>query len=151
MDQNEYPRPPYAGGAYAKDKAWGIAIAILSSLGICCGLGIAGFGGMLGIASVGVAASDHSTAAGLGIGGGILAFVGFAILAVSAIQVAGGFGVMGSRRWGFTLTLALSAVSILLHLPGVVHGTGILGVAINGVIAWYCWSRLSGKDGPTPV
>ena len=153
MDQNEYPRPELGPGAYPKDKTWGIAIIILSSLGICCGLSVAGLGGVLGFFGVlaGGASNDGNAKLGLGLGGGLLAFVGFAILAVSAIQVAGGFGVMASRRWGFSLTLVLSALSIILHLPGVVHGTGVMGVAINAVIAWYCWSRLSGKDGPTPV
>lgn len=157
MDSNEYPRPDYSPGFYPKDKTWGIVIIVLSSLGICCGLAAAGLGGALGIAGAGVAASGAASGAsdareaatGLGIGGGVLAMIGFVVMASSAVQIAGGIGIMKSRRWGFLLTGVLSGISILLNLGQLPHG--LVGMAINGIIAYYCWSRLSGREGPTPV
>ena len=71
-------------------------------------------------------------------------------MASSAVQIAGSVGVMKSRRWGFVLTAVLAGISILLNVPQVLYGVGIVGM-INGFIAYYCGSRLSGKEGPTPV
>lgn len=159
MDPSHSPRLDYGPvSPYAKDKTWGIVVVALSVLGICCGLGIAGAGSLFGAFGASTVAGDavrNGADAGaqmafLGFGG-LLAILGLGLVVCSGLQVAGGFGIMASRRWGFNLTLAFSAISILFHLPGVLHGTGIVGVAVNGVIAWYCWSRLSGKDGPPPV
>lgn len=153
MDQNEYPRPDYTpSGPYAKDRTWGIVIIVLSSLLMCCGLGMAGLGGLLGVAGAGAAASgsgSRDAAAGLGVGGGIVALIGFAMMASSALQIAGGIGILNSRRWGFILTGALSVISILLGIARLPQG--IVGIVINAIIVYYCWARLSGKEGPTPV
>ena len=153
------PQGPFlAPGAYPKDKPWGIAVAVLSASGLCCGLGIAGAGSLFGLVGAGALAGDAgrghadpgATAAVVGISG-LVVVIGIVLALCSAAQVAGGFGIMGSRRWGFNVTLAFSILSLVLHLSHVASGTGILGLAINGVIVWYCWSRLSGREGPTPV
>lgn len=143
---------------YAKDKTWGIVVMALSAFGICCGLGVAGLGGLFGVLGVGAVggnagpggANPGEVAAVAGLSG-LVAIVGLLFMLASAVQVAGGYGIMKSRRWGFTLTLVFALISILLNVPQVLHGTGIVGAAINGVIAYYCWTRLTGKDGPAPV
>ena len=149
--------PLLSPGAYPKDKPWGIAVAVLSATGFCCGLGIAGVASVFGMIGAGTLAGDAGqgrpdpgAAAALGIGG-LVAIIGVVLALSSAVQIAGGFGIMRSRRWGFNVTLAFSILSLVLHLSHVASGTGLVGLAINGVIVWYCWSRLSGKEGPTPV
>lgn len=156
MDPSQYPRPDLTSvGPYDKDKTWGLAVAILSSLGVCCGLGVAGVGGVIGAVGTQIGrepASNDPAATLLTTGfGSIVAILGFGIMVCSAVQVAGGFGIMASRRWGFVLTAVFAGLSVLFHLPGVVHGTGVVGVAIHGAILYYCWARLSGKEGPSPL
>ena len=149
---------PLGSPLYPKDKPWGITVAALSATGLCCGLGIAGAGSLFGVVSAGALAGEAgrgrpdagATAAVVGISGFVVV-IGIVLALCSAAQIAGGFGMMGSRRWGFNVTLAFSILSLVLHLSHVASGTGLLGIAINGVIVWYCWSRLSGKEGPTPV
>ncbi|GEM_PF-5303258 len=80
-----------------------------------------------------------------------VAVVGVLIAAASVLQIVGGAGIMKGRRWGFVLTAVFAAFSILFHLQGVLHGTGLVGIAVHGVIVYYCWARLSGKKGPAPA
>ena len=156
--------PPNASGGSPinpNDKAWGIGIILTSILGVCCGLGLAGLGGAVGALGAGAItrgatpgsspSDDLAAGAGFGLVAGIMAFIGIAIFVCSAIQVAGGIGVMKSQRWGFTLTLVLSAISILLNLGHALQGTGVIGILISGAIAYYCWARLAGKMGAPPV
>ncbi len=156
MDSNPYASPDFAPGFYPKDKTWGLIVMVLSSLGLCLGsvtLLIGGAIGVFGSAAVtrGGSSDSDSQNAALATGGigALIAVIGIAIALSSLIQVAGGFGIMRSRRWGFVLTGVLAGISLLLGLASLPHG--IIHIAINAVIGWYCWSRLSGKDGPAPM
>ncbi|RYG26836.1 hypothetical protein EON82_01735 [bacterium] len=154
MNPNGYPRPNYTpSGAYDKDRGWGMAVIACAILGVFCGL-LMGLGGAaLGVFGAAAATSGgrEATEGGaiLGLGGGLIALVGFAIMACSAVQVAGGVGIMQSKKWGFVMTAVLSIISLILNVPAL--PAGIPGVLISAVFLWYCWTRLSGKDGPTPV
>ncbi len=156
MDQNEYPRPDaVVGGVYPKDKTWGIVIIVLSALGLCGSLMIGAGGAVLGAAgatgalSARGAADGGTTAAGVGAAGGFLAILGFVLAAFCLAQLIGGVGILKSARWGFLVTGGFAALNVLLgifRLP-----SSIIGMAISGVILYYCYSRLSGKMGPVPV
>ncbi len=157
MDQNEYPGANAAvGGIYPKDKTWGIVIIVLSALGICLGLAAGAGGALLGaggasaaMAGAGATADGRTAAAGLGAAGGLLAIIGFLIAAVSVAQLIGGVGIMKSARWGFMVTGGFAALSILMNLTRL--PTSIIGIAISGVILYYCYSRITGKIGPVPA
>lgn len=149
-----HPYPPPAASVYAKDQTWGIVVMVLSSLGLCLGAFTLLLGGAIGL--FGVAATtghagheDRGMALAFGGAGAIVAVVGVLIALSSILQVAGGVGIMRSRRWGFVLTGALAIVSFLLGLASLPHG--VVHLAINAVIGWYCWARLSGKEGPVPA
>ncbi len=149
----QYPRPGFSAGHYSKDKGWGIAMIVSSVLGICIGAFTMGLGTLIGGAGAATASSGAGGAADAQIAfagiGGMVALVGFAIAACSAVQIAGGVGVMQGRRWGFVLTAVLSAISLLLNVPNL--PAGLVGVAVSGVFLYYCYVRLSGKEGPAPI
>lgn len=154
MDPNEYPRPDaYVGGIYPKDKTWGIVIIVLSALGLCGSLMVGAGGAVLGAAgatgAVNATADGRAAAAGVGAAGGLLAILGFVLAAFCVAQLVGGIGIMKSARWGFLITGGFAALNILLSLFRL--PTSILGILISGVILYYCYSRISGKEGPTPV
>jgi hypothetical protein len=138
--------------SHPADKPLGIVIIILSALGACGGLALAGLGGFMGAAG-GAAATQEGSASGAaaaGAIGGMTAIIGLVLVAVSVLNIVGGVGVMKSARWGFMLTGILSAISALLNLVNF-DVKGILGLAIAAGVAVFCFMRLAGKLGPTPV
>ena len=155
MDQNEYPRPDaIVGGVYPKDKTWGIVIIVLSALGLCGSLLIGAGGAVLGAAGASGAlaartADGGAGAATAGAAGGFLAILGFVLAAFCVAQLVGGVGILKSARWGFLVTGGFAALNILfglIRLPA-----SIIGIAISGIILYYCYTRLTGKQGPVPV
>ena len=154
MDQNEYPRPDanVIGGVYAKDKNWGIAIVVFSILGILCG-GLATLGGgamtAFGAAGAATATGRQSGAGSVAASGGLVMMIGIATALLSIVRLVGGLGVMKGTRMGFLITAGVSALLILFNLGSL--PSGIISIVISGIILYYCYSRLSGKEGPTPV
>ena len=158
MDQNEYPRPDYtSSGPYAKDKSWGIAIIVFSILGICLGgLAVAGGGlmsavGATGAATAGAAGAGRASgdSAAVGLGGGLVMLLGGGLLLLSIVRLVGGIGVLRGQKWGFLISAVVSGLLILMNLASL--PSGIISIVISGIILYYCYSRLSGKEGPTPV
>lgn len=140
-----------------KDRGWGIAVIVLSLLELSYGLFVAALGLTFG-AAASSAASDRANPAPddmrgmlsiFGAVGDLILLVGV-VLALSAItKVVGGVAMMKSRRVGFVTTGVLSAVSLALNL--LTPPIGLAGAAISGFVAYYCYARLSGKDGPPPL
>lgn len=157
MDPSGYPRLDNTpSGPYPKDSGMGIAVIVCAILGVFCGLAVGLGGTLFGLFGAAAASTSGRESEGMaaffGLGGSLIAIFGFGIMACSAVQVAGGVGIMRSRRWGFVLTAVLSVVSLLLSLPAIPSGgVGVLGVIQSAVFLWYSWMRLSGREGPTPV
>jgi|GEM_PF-1752574 len=131
---------------FVADKVLGALVIALSSCGLCAGLGAMGIGGLVGAASVGAAGRSGmpNPAAGAGVGA-LIGFIGFAIAAIYAINIAGGIGMIQGRRWGFMLTAILSGLGFLISLSG---ATGFLDSVPNLAICIYCALRLAGNVGP---
>jgi hypothetical protein len=77
------------------DKVAGVMIAFLSLCGVCWGFGLAGLGGIVGVAGVAGARQGGAPAVAVG---GVLGLIGFALIAIYAINIASGIGVFQSRR-----------------------------------------------------
>ncbi|HVL38657.1 MAG TPA: hypothetical protein VM328_04620 [Fimbriimonadaceae bacterium] len=127
---------------YDTDKIVGIVLIVLSLCGAMCGSLMLGVGALIGGASAGflpVAAA-----------GGIAAVVGGVILATSLLNIGAGIGIIKSQRWGFLLACVLTGISILAVLIDL-SGMSFLALAANAGIFVYCFMRLTGRLGPTPL
>jgi hypothetical protein len=136
------------GTKYQPDLIVGILIIAFSACGACAGLGLAGLGGVLG--AVGVTqitrgAGPNAEATAIAGASGLVAVIGMAIAILSLANIAGGVGVLKSKRWGFMLTAVLSGIGFLLSLSG---SDGFLGSIPNLAAAIYCGLRHAGKLGP---
>jgi len=117
------------------------------------GLLLAGGGAILGMAGAsGAAAGGTGDAAAVAGAGGIVAVIGVIILILSIAAAACGFGIMNSKRWGFSVGMFLFAANTLLNIASVFMGSvqSIIGAAISGLLTYYCWARLNGKIGTPP-
>lgn len=157
---SNYHRPDMpVGGPHPADKGIGIAVMVYN---LCCGVGsglimVTG-GALLGALGAGAAASSGGSgatpdAAAVGALGGAVALIGVVFIVVSVAGIASGFGIMNSKRWGFTLCLVLSVISTIIGLISLFGGSvqSIISVAVSGLLAYYCWARLGGKIGSPPA
>lgn len=155
---SNYNRPePPSGGPYQHDKVIGILVMVFN---ICCGvtggLALMGLGAALGMAGAGAAtaggAEGAEGAAVAAAGGGMAAIIGGVIVALSLAGAAIGYGIMQSLRWGFSIGMIVFGLNAALNLFSVVTGnfTALVGLAISGLLTYYCWGRLNGKIGSPP-
>lgn len=153
MENGNYPRQDYVpSGPYPGDKTWGIVIIVLAAIGVCFGaivtLGGAALG-TVGAASAANANAPAGSSAAAGLAGGFIAMMGIALIALCALEIVAGVGIMNSKRWAFILVAVVSALNILASLANL--KTGILSIVVSGIFLWYSYQRLSGKVGPPPL
>ncbi len=78
------------------------------------------------------------------IGGGILAFVGIIVIVLAAVEFFIARGLWKGQSWARILTIIFSILGVLSGLLSLVQGvwTAIIGLIINGLIAWYLiWNK----------
>lgn len=143
--------------SHPADKPLGIIIMVLNAvcgvgLGLLAMVGGAALGAMGGAAAAGSGASAGEAAAGAGAAaaaGGLVAILGVVSIILGIAGIAMGFGIMKSLRWGFTVGMIVSALNFIVNIFQLPQG--IIGMAISGAIAYFCWGRLNGKIGPAPM
>lgn len=82
--------------------------------------------------------------------------VGGILLALGIVSFVVAYGLLKGRRWAWTLTVVLSAISIVLNVISIVSGNfgGIVSIIISGIIIYYLYrprvKAYFGKGATTP-
>jgi hypothetical protein len=73
--------------------------------------------------------------------GGVAGAVGGVIIALGILSFVVAYGLLKGRPWAWTLTIALSIISIALNAVSLVAGNmgAIISIAISGVILYYMY------------
>jgi hypothetical protein len=144
------------------DKPVGIVLIVLNALGVCGGVllvaggGIIGaVGGAAGAAGAAGSSTAEEKAAGAAVGtaaaagGGLIMILGIATLLICAISIYGAIGIMQSRKQGFTITLILGVIGLLLNIAGMLSGSpNLVGLGLGILAPLFAFLRLNGQLPP---
>lgn len=133
--------------SHTPDKVIGILTMVLA--GGCSvifgGMAMVG-GALLGGAAAPIAAEEGGAeaAAVAGMAGGLVAVIGFAMLAYGVLSFAYGFGMTKGLRWAFMTGAIVNGIMSVLDI----FGANWLFLPINIALCVYCAMRVAGKTGP---
>lgn len=121
-------------------------LKLLCGLLALLGLGSLGFG--MQLRQVG------STATRYGVSGGSIETVGLAMLALGVGELAAAIGLWSRKSWGWTVAMAVTVAGVLanayLLTTAAQSSVGLVGMAVNGGLAWYIYGqRWRYRDGTT--
>lgn len=143
---------PNTSSDFVADKVMAILVLIGAVCGGCAGIGMLGFGGLAGAVGVAGASGGAEGSGQVATAGGLVMLLGILYLGLAVVAFIGAIGMLKSQRKGFNITMiVMGALAIVGVITMVAAGGGpqsIIGIAIDLLIAGYCWGRLNGKIGP---
>lgn len=133
---------PAAPGWQSNPRPVGVTVlAVLSFIG-AAGLALGGLALLLAGSVLAGVGATFAPAWAVAAGGAILMVIGIVFLAMAAVAILSGIGLLGGKPWAWTLTLVLVALNALSGILDLVSGNfgALLGIALAVLVIWYLFT-----------